>query len=100
MSNSLLTVVHRTQIVYFCTCEHTPESCFEARFSYLAFQVMCQHDYNKGWCCTGGDGEAHTLYVTVLLSTRLQAVHDTAKLDLLQNTSGFTHQQVWTVPRL
>lgn len=36
----------------------------------------------------------YILYVTVLLSARLQAVHDTAKLDLLQNVSGSGNQQV------
>ena len=45
-------------------------------------------------CCIGAESKMYILYVTVLLSARLQAVHDTAKLDLLQNVSGSGNQQV------
>ena len=54
-------------------------------------QVVCRHPC----CCTGAESKMYILYVTVLLSARLQAVHDTAKLDLLQNVSGSENQQVW-----
>ena len=52
------------------------------------------------YCCIGAERKKYILYVTVLLSARLQAVHDTAKLDLLRSMSGSAHQQVWCIASL
>ena len=60
-------------------------------FSYLSSSLQA---LKQGCCGTGAESQAYIMYVTVLLSARLQAVHDTAKLDLLRSMSGFTHQQV------
>lgn len=44
--------------------------------------------------CSGIDGEAYILYITVLLSAKLQAVHDTARLESLPCGASET-PQVW-----
>lgn len=45
--------------------------------------------------CAGSDGEAYILYITVLLSAKLQAVHDTARLESLPSCGASETPQVW-----